>query len=349
MFKIKITNQLLIVFVAMLIFSFCLAGPWSGQARADTGSSPTVFLNGQRLTFEVPPIIENGRTLVPLRAIFESMGAKVYWNSVTDTVTAVKGTTRVVMPLYSTKPTINGVVYTLDVPTKIVNNRALAPLRFVCEAFGGTVTWDGYTRTINITGDFSTDPETPAREPIVVLDAGHGGTDTGARGSYLDEKDANLQITLKVGALLQQNGIRVEYTRKDDQYVGLEERSRIANSLNAAVFVSIHMNSYVTPSPGGTETYFYAPSDNSELWAQRDERARLARALQTELVKMLQRQDRGVKEANFSVLRNTQMPSALVEVVFISNPTEEGLLQTTEFTDKAAQAIANGILSFMQK
>lgn len=347
LFKSKIKNQLLILFVALVIFLSGLTA-LSGQAQAGT-VSPTVILNGQKLFFDVPPLIENGRTLVPLRAIFEAMGAKVYWDSAARKVTATKGTTTVIMPLYSTRPTINGVVYTLDVPTKIVNNRSLAPLRFVCEAFGGKVTWNGNTRTIKIDGDFPDNPEPQPQEPIVVLDAGHGGSDPGARGSSMNEKDANLQVTLKTGALLQQRGIRVEYTRRDDRYVGLEERSSIANRLNATVFVSIHMNSYGSSAASGTETYFYAPSSDAELYAQRDERARLARAIQTELVNTLQRQNRGVKEANLSVLRNTSMPSALAEVVFISNPTEEGLLQTAWFQDKAAEAIANGILSYLQK
>ncbi len=345
LFKGKIKNQLLTLFVALVIFLSGL-NALLGQAQAGT-VSPTVILNGQKLFFDVPPLIENGRTLVPLRAIFEAMGAKVYWDAAARKVTATKGNTTVVMPLYSTKPTINGVVYTLDVPTKIVNNRSLAPLRFVCEAFGGKVTWNGNTRTIKIDGNFPDNPE--PQQQIVVLDAGHGGSDPGARGSSMNEKDANLQVALKTGALLQQRGIRVEYTRRDDSYVSLEERSSIANRLNATVFVSIHMNSYGSSAASGTETYYYAPSSDAELYAQRDERARLARAIQTQLVNTLQRQNRGVKEANLSVLRNTSMPSALAEVVFISNPTEEGLLQTAWFQDKAAEAIANGISSYLQK
>lgn len=345
LFKGKIKNQLLTLFVALVIFLSGL-NALLGQAQAGT-VSPTVILNGQKLFFDVPPLIENGRTLVPLRAIFEAMGAKVYWDAAARKVTATRGTTTVVMPLYSTRPTINGVVYTLDVPTKIVNNRSLAPLRFVCEAFGGKVTWNGNMRTIKIDGNFPDNPE--PQQQIVVLDAGHGGSDPGARGSSMNEKDANLQVALKTGALLQQRGIRVEYTRRDDSYVSLEERSSIANRLNATVFVSIHMNSYGSSAASGTETYYYAPSSDAELYAQRDERARLARAIQTQLVNTLQRQNRGVKEANLSVLRNTSMPSALAEVVFISNPTEEGLLQTAWFQDKAAEAIANGISSYLQK
>ncbi|MGI6436261.1 MAG: copper amine oxidase N-terminal domain-containing protein [Syntrophomonadaceae bacterium] len=114
---------------------------------------PVIYLNGQRLHFDVNPIIEDGRTLVPLRAIFEAMGATVTWNDATATATAVKGNTRVVLPVGSTTPTINGIIFKLDVPARIVEGRTLAPLRFVGEAFGGRVTWDGGTNLITITTD----------------------------------------------------------------------------------------------------------------------------------------------------------------------------------------------------
>lgn len=113
-------------------------------------AAPTVQLDGQQLTFDVPSVIEDGRTLVPLRAIFEAMGATVEWDQGTQTATAVKGNTAVVLRIGSTSPTINGQVQKLDVPAKIVNGRTLAPLRFVGEAFGGTVSWDPTTQVITI-------------------------------------------------------------------------------------------------------------------------------------------------------------------------------------------------------
>ncbi|NLN86478.1 MAG: copper amine oxidase N-terminal domain-containing protein, partial [Syntrophomonadaceae bacterium] len=108
---------------------------WTPNATA----APTVNLDGRQLAFEVPPMIENGRTLVPLRAIFEEMGATVTWDPATYSATAVKSDTIVVLHVGSTTPTINGEVTQLDVPAKIVNGRTLAPLRFVGETFGGTV------------------------------------------------------------------------------------------------------------------------------------------------------------------------------------------------------------------
>jgi len=114
-------------------------------------AAPTVHLDGRQLAFEVPPMIENGRTLVPVRAIFEEMGATVTWDSATYSATAVKGNTTVVLHVGSTTPTVNGQVKQMDVPAKIVNGRTLAPLRFVGEAFGGTVQWDPATQLITIT------------------------------------------------------------------------------------------------------------------------------------------------------------------------------------------------------
>ena len=132
------------VFVAV-----CLVMFFAAQALA----APTVFLDGQKLTFDQPPIIEDGRTLVPLRAIFEAMGADVTWDAESQTATAVRGDTVVVLKLGSTTPTVNGQVQRLDVPAKVLNGRILAPLRFVGEAFGGTVDWDAATQRIAISTD----------------------------------------------------------------------------------------------------------------------------------------------------------------------------------------------------
>ena len=106
-----------------------------------------VVLNGQIMSFDVPPQIVNGRTMVPLRAIFEEMGAEIVWDDATKTVTATKDGTVVILTVGDVAPTVNGAAVALDQPGIIVDGRTLAPLRFVAEAFGGTVEWDGTTRT----------------------------------------------------------------------------------------------------------------------------------------------------------------------------------------------------------
>ena len=115
------------------------------------GDGIKVIIDGKAMTFEVPPRIVNDRILVPLRAIFEEMGADVEYDDETRTVTATKGDTVVVLTIGDASPTVNGVVVTIDQPGIVVDNRTLAPLRFVAEAFGGTVEWVDATKTATIT------------------------------------------------------------------------------------------------------------------------------------------------------------------------------------------------------
>jgi N-acetylmuramoyl-L-alanine amidase len=608
---------------------------------APASGAPRVLLNGQQLKFDVDPIIESGRTLVPLRAIFEAMGATVNWDAAAITVTATKGSTTVILPVGSRVATVNDKNITLDVPARIVGNRTLVPLRFVSESFGAQVDWNSSERLVTITAQANTsttksvtiiedevnlrsgpatsydklgtarsgerlavlgesngwyqvsrggstvwvagwlvkaegeatptEPVNPEPEPqptepepepepepaknvihlartmdengfcitiqggqrlngesrqengklvyefedmqleglnyfkedlgsgsaivrgknkgnnavveielpaslkyktattnngktetitvpnyiisverktfgsggerliittmapvkysgslkgdqlqvelpnvqlgqakssytygssilkkanfkadgtstlitittselgkysfgqsgegknlnilllgkteskpksgIVMLDPGHGGKDNGASGpSGLHEKDVNLSVALKAGQLLEAKGIKVEYSRTDDTYVYLEDISAKANKLNADLFVSIHSNSALNTAACGTETHTFTSIDYPELFMQQDERKRLAQLLQDNLIAKLQRINRGVKESNFAVLRNTKMPAALVEMSFISNPTEEQLLGSDDYQNRAAEAIADAIYAYL--
>jgi len=114
-------------------------------------SDISVYIDGRRIDFEVPPQMIGGRTMIPLRAIFEEMGAQVEWNQQTQTATATRGDITVILPIGSLSPTVNGIARPIDQAGVIVDGRTLAPLRFVAEAFGGEVQWDDATRTASIT------------------------------------------------------------------------------------------------------------------------------------------------------------------------------------------------------
>ncbi len=640
-------------------------------------TNPSVILNGTRLQFEVEPRIESGRTLVPLRAIFETMGASVEWDDNTRTVTARRGETTVVLAIGSTSPTVNGEVWQLDVPAKIVNDRTLAPLRFVGEAFGGTVEWNEQTRVINITSapakvppavlvtggsvNLRESPSTDATiidvaqagekmnvlaeknnwyqisrsgrnvwvaswvvEPLteaiavdntnnssepsdtsqgsdtenpevindndinrhgdenaavakgfftistrlasdgyrlvmktgeasdpqitkssdgkkitykfenavlkstrdeayfyigtgknakvtisaqtldentwvtiemplayqyintseadnckqvftvtsqltlvedltlkngnqiivlratsameykdsysdgkitlnlsktgqgfvedsyffsglagrvsitkngetslqvnvstnsnletyqvnrsvnglkisiilvnknkevieeeptesddssnavtIVLDPGHGGRDTGAvnKSRTLNEKDVVLSIGLKTRDILEKAGYKVIMTRDDDTFIDLSERPAMANRAGADLFVSIHCDSVESTDPHGTGTFYYAPETTPALYAQEYQRSLLADMLQKAMLEKCGRTDRSIRQANYAVLRESNMPSALVETAFISNAEEAQLLASPDFQIKAAQAIAEGIQKYVK-
>jgi beta-lactamase superfamily II metal-dependent hydrolase len=136
---LRSNNKLLINKYLTLILTILLLGIFAGAVQAAT---PTVVLNDRQLTFDVPPVIENGRTLVPLRTIFESLGAEVAWDGVTNTVTATRGDTAVKLQIGNATAYKNGLGVKLDVPAKLVQNRTMVPLRFVSEALGGSVSWD---------------------------------------------------------------------------------------------------------------------------------------------------------------------------------------------------------------
>ena len=132
-------------------FSFYLTDGGYVQDPPAPDSTISVYINGTKIQFDQPPILDNGRTLVPLRAIFEALGAEVSWDSNTQTVTAIKGSTQISLQIGSTQLYVNGKVTTLDVPAKLINSSTLVPVRAVSEAFGCKVDWDQDTQTVLIT------------------------------------------------------------------------------------------------------------------------------------------------------------------------------------------------------
>ncbi|MCZ8518710.1 MULTISPECIES: stalk domain-containing protein [Paenibacillus] len=113
-------------------------------------SGVAVKVDGKELAFEQPPVIRDGSTLTPLRAIFESMGAEVSWDAATKTATAVKGGTKVSIAIGSSTARRNSEMFSLEVPAQLVGGYTMVPARFVSEAFGAEVKWDGGTRTVDI-------------------------------------------------------------------------------------------------------------------------------------------------------------------------------------------------------
>ena len=135
--------------IALFIFIFMYV--FVATADVVAAEEMKIMVDGRMLEFDVMPQNVNGRILVPLRAIFEEMGAVINWDDGTKTVTAAKGNTEIVLVIGNSNPTINGEIVEIDQPGIIVDGRALAPLRFVSEAFGGSVAWDASKSTAYIT------------------------------------------------------------------------------------------------------------------------------------------------------------------------------------------------------
>jgi N-acetylmuramoyl-L-alanine amidase len=189
-------------------------------------------------------------------------------------------------------------------------------------------------------------PEPPAaagvKGKLIVLDPGHGGTDVGAIGKVQNERNLTLQTATEVKVLLEKAGAKVIMTRTSNtsRKLELSERVAISHQYNAQTFVSIHYNSGSTEATG-IETYFY-PTYSDE--------AKLASAIQQELIKQTQMQDRKVKNTSaFYVIKNNRMPSILAELGFISNPVEEKRIITKEYQQQAARGIFNGLNKYFSQ
>lgn len=192
----------------------------------------------------------------------------------------------------------------------------------------------------------------------VILDAGHGGHDSGARGPLGAEKDAALDVVLRAKKLLEAAGYTVRCTRTTDVFVPLEDRAAFACKFTNAIFVAVHFNKSNTGGGTGLETYCLAPRgvpsmDEENLrysdfvqykgHARDAENTALATTVHASLVRNLGLTDRGIKRARFVVIKNISIPGILVEGGFMSGAPDYQLIATPEFRQRMAQSIADGV------
>ena len=189
----------------------------------------------------------------------------------------------------------------------------------------------------------------------IFLDPGHGGSDPGAVSGGVREKDLTLSVYNKVSSKLASLGYTVLTSRNVDKYVDLVDRAEQANNANADMLLSIHFNAGGQGVARGIETYYYqsqedrVPKINKENHnnSERLERSRkLANKVQQNLLYQTGANDRGVKRASFTVLRETSIPSILVELGFIDNPEERNKIKTNEYQERLANGIVDGIVAY---
>lgn len=218
----------------------------------------------------------------------------------------------------------------------------------------------------------------------IAIDPGHGGYDTGTIGPHgLLEKNLCLDVALRLGQLIEQGipGTEVIYTRKDDTYVRLEDRTAIANRANADLFISIHANSSDSGEARGVETYslsLAAPQESTELAARENALAQSSLHDLPELIKKIARNEmitgsrqlavdiqdalsqrlqlvspretnRGVKQAPFIVLTGANMPAVLSEISFVNNTSDENLLRESDQRQRIAEGLDRGVAAFLDR
>jgi len=193
---------------------------------------------------------------------------------------------------------------------------------------------------------------------IVYLDPGHGGYESGASYSGVQEKNINMEVANKIRTNLEKLGMTVIMSRTYDEYVSLLNRSIDANASNAQIFVSIHHNAMPgSTTVNGIETYYYEYDEdypsriNEEMHDDPTrilESAKLASAIHSNLVQSTGATDRGIRSETFSVLRETAVPAVLLELGYMSSPTELSKLTNIDYQITMAKAISNGIATYFK-
>lgn len=436
---------------------------YDGKTVDYSGPTITLLVNDQEVLFDMPPIIIQDRTLVPLRGVFEELGASVFWEGQEKRAGILLEETEIWFNLEQGEVTVNQTPYPIDVPAKIINDRTMIPVRFIAEALGFLVGWDPLSYTVSVSqppslsvekityqkdalhvqiqgeeelnynafllgkrlvvdienatlrykGDFlhpSTegvleirwsqykkyppvvrlviDQETvipyaiskiknglsiqltPAEPPaeqlpevsdevlsekakdlLVMIDPGHGGTDVGSLGKedgkvVLQEKEVNLDISLRLRNLLQQAGASVKMTRSKDEAVDLFERPEIANEAGADLFLSVHANSFTSPEANGTTVLYHPDGDDSYGITSKQ----FATLVQKELVDALGTTNRPLLNGEqMVVIRKTEMPAIIAEIAFLSSPHDLKLLLDDTFRQKAAEALCRATVRALNR
>jgi N-acetylmuramoyl-L-alanine amidase len=264
-------------------------------------------------------------------------------------------------------------------PPPVRNARSRAPARAEREAADDSAS---LPPAVNRAGSYSLARQLGLGARTIVIDAGHGGHDPGSSGrNGLQEKDLVLDVALRLEKMIRaQLGAEVIMTRATDVFIPLEERTAIANSRGADLFLSIHANSSRNSGARGIETYFlsFAQDSHAEAVAARenavsaatmkdlqnlvkaitlnskiDESRDFAASVQEAMVDRIRDvapavQDRGVRTAPFYVLIGANMPSVLAEISFVSNPQDEKLLRTPEHRDRIAESLFDGVRDYLE-
>lgn len=317
----------------------------------------------------------DGKDYFSLSAFCDMRGLRWSYDTVTRTMTLSNDGHTVKMMSGERLVSVDDRISSLDRPAKLHLGMLMAPVAFKSDVLDNL-----FKEKVNQVCPLVL-PNSRIKK--IVIDAGHGGHDPGATGrSDIKEKVVNLDIALRLSKILRSCGFDVVMSRADDTFVPLAERANIANTIGADLFLSIHSNANRARSMEGFEVYYISvdtndaeralnaaesghlafeaasfaedsPDIRATLWdmilaSDRAESIDIAQKICSSASSCLKVKILGIKGARFQVLRQARMPALLVEVGFLSNSAEEGLLKTGEYRQRVAQAIAEGLKNYVQ-
>ena len=369
--------------LAALLLCICMIMPVNTDAAAQvrvrtvkgvtssyTGRMSYCYVNGQKRQLTKYPIFKkSGAYMGPVGAILKNSKLKVKVTAKGDKLTLTYGPNTVIVRADSRIAVTNGQKSTMGAPvvhgtyTATGKRRWIVPLNSVCTRLGinyklsnGKIYISGTTQSSsnNTTGSITTTTTTTkpsttsSKDKIkIVIDAGHGGSDSGATGNGMAEKNLTLAIVLAAKRSFDKDSrFQVSYTRTSDTYPSLSQRAKLANNKNADMFLCVHINS-ASASAHGTET-LWSKSRNSATQKKGLTSKTLATAMQSAAVAATGFTNRGlVDRPNLYVLKHTNMPACLIEYGFISNKTESARMKAN--TSAYGKALYKAVVNLMKK
>lgn len=314
-------------------------------------SSAKVAVSGTTLNLERTPIVINGRIVVPVRTVFSNINADIDWNELRNRLVITNDNTTIIMYMGYINCYVNGQIKEMEAPAVLFNGTVMVPVRFVAETFNIPIGWNESNSTVYLVDV----PEIPAapinnssgvKGKVVVVDAGHGGSQSGAVYGGVMEKSLNLDIAVKLNNKLKDLGIITYMTRTNDSTVSLYSRSGLANDKNADLLISIHNNAGLTKYSGSMSLYYPSASKTKGKLSSYE----FASIVQKNMCDTLGSKDMGViARSELAVLRTSNMPAVIAEVGYMSNTAELAKLKTSEYKERAAEALKKAIVESLKK
>ena len=343
---------------------------YNGVKKSYARKTKTVYINGKKKNLKSTPIfMKSGTYMGPLNKLFRDSslkvgvkenGEKIILTYNDKTLVLKNGTRTAVLNGVTEKKALGAITMKDVVYPGTTTRRWVVPLKSVCKRLGisyslknGAVYLGGSTSATPAESQTSTQaqtevtPATTGKKVVLVLDAGHGGTDSGACGKLYKEKNLNLAILLGAKKYFDKDSrFKVYYTRVADTYPTLDDRCQIANKNNADIFISIHINYVSNTSITGTLTL---RNENRNKTTKKNgiTSIDLSNAMQAAVLKTTGFTNRGlVNRTDLRVLNKTNMPACLIEYGFISNKTQEKVMYAN--TERYGKELYEAIVAYMQ-
>ena len=333
---------------------------YKGKTKSFGGKKTYAYVNNSKIKVAKQPIfLKNGCYMGPVNKLFKKSSLKVTVKSSGNTLTMQYRSNIIVLKNGSRNVTVNGETSRMSAPAMQVTypsgkTKWAVPLKSVCSRLGityklknGVIKMKGAVNSATTSSSSSSSNSSAANGQItLVLDAGHGGMDSGATGNGYREKTMTLSILLGAKRMFDNDSrFKVYYTRTSDTYPSLTDRSNLANNYDADLFVSIHINS-ASASAHGTET-LYNSSRNTVTAKNGLTSRELATYIQKSVVSTTGFTNRGLKNrTDLSVLNRTKMPACLIEYGFISNSTEARQMNAN--ATRYGQELYQAIVGYLQ-